>query len=174
MKLNIKNKLLLFGIFLVSFLVYQLAIKKTLEYRALYKDLESKSSLCENYGYLESELTRKNRSLNQLLEKYNFTTKQNFNEQNYLLEQLAEKTELLDLKIIAFEEPQKVVKENNSVTHFSFSVMGNFTNALKLINEIDNNPIIGNIVSVMTSKTMNYKNIREEIITKITIEKKRI
>lgn len=171
MKLNNKNKILILGLLFANVIIYEFAFKKTLEYYSLYSELKSKSNSIDEYNKQESQLLNKEKSLSNLLEKYNFENNYNFNTQNYLLQHLTQQVNNLNLKIISFDEPKTVENDNKSITHFTFSILGNFNNTLILINSIDNNPIIGNIIHTSTIKKKNYKNNKEEIVTTIFIEK---
>lgn len=171
MKLNNKNKILILGLLLTIVVVYQFAIKKTFEYYTLYNELKSKSNSIEKFNQQEFQLINKEKNLSNLLEKYNIGNNNNFNTQNYLLQHLNKQVNNLNLKIVSFEEPKTIEKDNKSITHFTFSISGNFNNTLKLINSIDNNPLIGNIIHTSTTKKMNYKANKEDIVTTILIEK---
>lgn len=171
MRLNNKNKILILGLLLTIVLVYQFAIKNTFEYYSLYNELKSKSNSIEKFNQQEFQLINKEKNLSNLLEKYNIGNNDNFNTQNYLLQHLNKQVNNLNLKIVSFDEPKTIEKDNKSITHFTFSISGNFNNTLKLINSIDNNPLIGNIIHTNTTKKMNFKANKEDIITTIFIEK---
>jgi len=167
MKLNKKNKALIISSIIVFYIIYLMAIKKTIYYKSKAYELTDKNDIEQITEKKEYELMIKNKKLESILSRFNYTDN---NFENYLLQFTSIKADSLGLSISNFQEPVTT----NNITHYTLTLLGDFNKILYLINTIDNNPILGNIIHVNTEKKINYKTQREDIITSITIEKQNL
>ncbi|MFT6637668.1 MAG: hypothetical protein ACJAYP_000224 [Flavobacterium sp.] len=172
MKLNNKNKILVFSFIILLLVVYQFAIKQTIHFKNEHSELKNKERFLENTEINKNELIIKNKKIDLFLQQFNFDNSSNSNLQSYLLRFIGKKTNDLDLQIISFEEAKSSTDDKTTTTHYNFSVEGSFNKALLLANTIDNNPILGNIIHFETIKKTDYKENKVKIISKIILEKK--
>ncbi len=173
MKLNNKNKILLIFTLLSFIIVYKLAISKTLSYYNSYSDLNEELVEIHNNGNQENILQSRNKNLEKILNKLNYNNNST-NQQNNLLKLIGEEASKSNLKIVAFDEPKILIENKSKVTHYHFSVEGNFNKTLLLLNNLENNPLIGVIKHFSTLKKKDYKNNSNFIITNVVIEKKEL
>ncbi|VXB36812.1 General secretion pathway protein [Flavobacterium sp. 9AF] len=171
MKLNKKNKILLLIILISFVLIYKLAISKTFYYAENLHNLNAKLDNIINQNNASKALVIKNKKLDLLLEElhYNQAIK---NEQNNLLKIINENTAKLNISVVAFEEPKIIIEKNTKITHYSFTVTGEFNATLLLLNYLEKNAIFGKIEHFTTVKKNNYKENNKYIITEIILEKK--
>jgi|LakMenE18May11ns_1017448.scaffolds.fasta_scaffold9952541_4 hypothetical protein len=168
MKLNRKNKLLIGCFFLVLFLCYNLAIKKTIYYYSQYNSQKELLNNINNSPRVLANLLARDKQINQWLSK-NDIMSSSF--QSELLKQLNEYCSSHNLKITDFKEPHVIIEKQTEISSYFFSVEGNFNYTLGLINKIENNPNLGLIKHLTTEKKMNYKTNEEFIVTNVIIQK---
>lgn len=171
MKLNRKNKIIIFFAILSLVIVYKLAISKTLHYYNSYSDLNKKLLDKKNSGNQENILFSKNKNLDKILTKLNYNNNGD-NQQNSLLKLINQKASQNNLKIVAFEEPKIFIEDKTKIIQYRFSVEGNFNKTLLLLNHLENNPLIGTIKHFSTLKKMNYETNSNIITTDVVVEKK--
>lgn len=173
MTLNKKNKLIIFSCLIGLIAVYQLAIKKTLFYRNEYLILKNEENSFYNIEGNEFDLRNRHKRIEDLLQKFDYRaeTSNNKNFQNYLFKFINEKTNSLGLQLVIFKEPKTTQENTNIITHYNFSVEGSYNQTLLLINEFDNNPIVGNLIHIETIKKTDYKLQKSIIITNFVLRK---
>lgn len=170
MIMNNKNKMLIATSLLVILLVYQLAISKTLYYYNSYHLINEKLVDVEKKKKALTFLNAKNKKLDIIL-KNSATQNTSINYQNYLLKIISSLSETNALKIINFEEPQVFSVDQEEITHYKFSVEGNYNNVILFLNQLENNSAVGKVIHFSTEKKMIYKENRIIIISTIVIEK---
>lgn len=168
MKLNKKNKLLVFGFLASLYLCYSFAISKTLFYRNQYQSNQQIEEGNFNNPKLLAELKNKENQIDKWLEENN-STSSNF--QNELLRQISVHSELYKLKIIDFQEPHQFVENETVIESYSFSVEGSFNNTLIMLNKLENKHNLGQIKHVSTLKKINYKTNQDDLISTVIIQK---
>lgn len=171
MKLNNKNKILVLTSMLFVIIAYKTAVSKTFYYYTSYNNTKEQLKNSENEKKAIGFLYAKNKKLDTIL-KDNNSSKSSINQQNYLLKTISNLCENHKVKIINFDEPEIFSTEKEKITHYKFSVEGNFNNTLIFLNLLENKPYIGKVLHFSTEKTMDYKENKVKIISKIILEKK--
>ncbi len=168
MKLNNKNKLLVFSFFTALIICYMLSFSNTIEYYNLYseqlKQLNSKNNSPNHYA----QLLNKEKKYNAILAEYSLD---NSLYQNELLKHLSSQCEKHHLKIIEFDQPHIHKNGSTVTTSYKFTLEGNFTGTLKLLNSIENKHILGTIKHVSTLKKIDYKTNNNYLNTIVIIQR---
>ena len=170
MKLNNKNKILIFSSLLFVIIAYKTTISKTFYYYSSFKNSSEQIQNSEKERKVLGYLYAKNQKLDLIL-KSNNSPINSINHQNYLLKTISNLCEKHKVKIVNFEEPEVLNDEKEKITHYKFSVEGNFNNSLIFLNQLENKPFIGKVLHFSTEKIMDYKENRYGIISSIVIEK---
>lgn len=171
MKLSNKNKLLIFTSILFVIIAYKTTISKTFYYYTSFKNTNEQLQNSEKEKKTLGFLYAKNKKLDLIL-KNNNLPQNSINHQNYLLKTISNLCDNHKVKIINFEEPEALVTEKAKISHYQFSVEGNFNDVLYFLNQLENEPFIGKVLHFSTEKKMDYKESRLRIISTIVIEKK--
>ncbi len=169
MRLNRKNKLLLFGFLIALYICYSFAISNTIAY---YKEYDSKREmLTENNSIpkLTHQLNQKEKQLDLLLSNFKITVSESF--QNDLLKQLTIYSDSLSLKIIDFKEPHIISEKEFTTTSYIFSLEGSFNGSLALLNKIENNSTLGSIKHLNFTKKRNYKTNVDQLFVEVIMQK---
>lgn len=169
MKLNQKNKLLLFGFVIALYICYSFAISNTIKY---YKEYHSKNELITDNTSspkLAYQLHQKEHHLDQLLAQYNITTSESF--QNDLLKQLNSFCNTHHLKIIDFKEPHIITDKGFVSSSYIFSLEGSYNGCLSLLNKIENSPNLGSIQHLNFIKKRNFKTNVDELFVEVILQK---
>lgn len=168
MKLNKKNKMLVFGFIVSLYVCYNLALSKTLFYRSQYKsNLEIEEGNLNNPRLL-AQLKNKETEIDKWLLANN-SNLSNF--QNELLKQISEFSETYRLKVVDFKEPHRFMENKSVIENYTFSVEGSFNNTLIMLNKMENKHNLGQVKHVSTQKKMNYKTNEDYLITTVVIQK---
>lgn len=168
--MNNKNKFLIVASLFLVLIVYEVAVSKTLYYYNSFKLLNEQLVDVENKKKALVFLNEKNKNLDIIL-KNNASQNPSINYQNYLLKIISSLSETNALKIVNFEEPQVFSVDHEEITHYKFSVEGNFNNAIIFLNQLENSSSVGKIIHFSTEKKMIYKENSIRIISTIVIEK---
>jgi hypothetical protein len=171
MKLNNKNKILIFTSILFAVIVYKIAISKTFYYCTSFNSTKERLKNSEDEKKLLDFLCAKNKKLDEIL-KNNNSPKNSLTYQNHLLKTISNLSELHKVKVIYFEEPEIVNNEREKITRYEFAVEGNFNNVILFLNQLESQPFIGKILHFSTEKKVNYKEKQNKIITTIVLESK--
>jgi hypothetical protein len=167
MKLNKKNKILVFSFIVVLYLCYYFAIVKTIHYYREYLSIKETINLFDSNPNLLNQLLQKEKQLSNYLSKYNLSESY----QNDLLKQLNLYSIQYNQKIIDFKEPHNFQDKETTISSYSFSLQGSFNGALMLINKIENNPALGNVKHISFVKKRNYKSNTDELFTEVILQK---
>lgn len=170
MKLNNKNKILILTSMLFIIIAYKTAISKTIYYYTSFNNTKEQLKNSENEKKTLGFFYAKNKKLDVILNN-NDSPKNLINYQNHLLKTISSLSEKNNVKILNFEEPEILSTEKEKITHYKFSVEGNFNNSLIFLNQIENKPFIGKLLHFSTEKKMDYKENRVRIISTIVIER---
>ena len=171
MKLNSKNKILVISSILFLIIAYKLSISKTYFYYSENRKIIEKLTDFENEKKQLSYLYSKNKTLDAIL-KNNKTSDSVTNYQNYLLKTVSELCSSNNVKIIQFEEPEIVNTESGEISHYKFTLEGNFNNTIAFLNQFETKSYIGNILHFSTEKKVIHKDNSRKIVSKIIIERK--
>jgi hypothetical protein len=169
MKLNRKNKLLLFGFLVALYICYSFAISNTITY---YKEYHYKNEMITDNTSspkLAHQLRQKEKQLDQMLFHYNITASESF--QNDLLKQLNTYSDYYHLKIIDFKEPHITTEKGFVTTSYIFSLEGSFNGCLALLNKIENNPNLGSIKHLNFTKKKNFKTNINQLSVEVILQK---
>lgn len=169
MRLNRKNKMLVFGSLLALYICYSFAISNTITY---YQDYQSKNELIANnndYPKWEHQLRLKEKQLDLALSQYSISDTESF--QNELLKQLSSYSITYHLKIIDFKEPHIVKEKGLTNLSYIFSLQGSFNGCLSLLNKIENNPSFGSIKHLNFTKKRDYKTNTDHLFVEVILQK---
>jgi hypothetical protein len=171
MRLNRKNKMLLFGFFIALYICYAFAISNTITF---YQEYQSKNELIagnSDFPKWEHQLLLKEKQLDLALSQYSISDSESF--QNELLKQLNVYGDTYHLKIIDFKEPHIISEKGLTSASYIYSLEGSFNGCLSLINKIENNPSFGSIKHLNFTKKRNYKTNTDYLIVEVIIQKNR-
>lgn len=169
MRLNRKNKMLIFGSLLALYICYSFAISNTISY---YQEYQSKSELIVNnndYPKWEHQLRLKEKQLDLALSQYSISDTESF--QNELLKQLSTYSNTYHLKIIDFKEPHTISEKGFITTSYIFSLEGSFNGCLALLNKLENEPSFGSIKHLNFTKKRDYKTNLDHLFVEVIMQK---
>ncbi|KFF02614.1 hypothetical protein [Flavobacterium reichenbachii] len=169
MNLNRTNKLLLVGFCIVLYICYSFAISNTIMYYTQYKKKQQEIATDSSMPKLTMQLVQKEKQLDEILSNYDINISESF--QNDLLKQLTLYSNNYSLKIVDFKEPHIVSQKGFTVTSYTFSLEGSFNGCLALINQVENNPMLGNIKHLNFSKKRNYKTNTDQLFLEVVMQK---
>lgn len=169
MRLNRKNKMLIFGFLIALYICYAFAISNTISF---YREYHSKNELIANNNdspKLAHQLRQKEKQLDVALSLYTISNTESF--QNELLKQLNSNSNSYHLKIIDFKEPHIVTEKGLTNVSYIFSLEGSFNGCLSLLNKIENTPSFGSIKHLNFSKKRDYKTNTDHLFMEVIIQK---
>lgn len=169
MNLNKKNKLLVIGFFVVLYICYSFAISNTINYYNEYKNKQQEIAEDSDMPKLVAQLVQKEKQLDQILSNYDVNISESF--QNDLLKQLTSYSENYHLKITDFKEPHIISQKGFITTSYSFSLEGSFNGCLAVLNNVENNPMLGNIKHLNFLKKRNYKTNTDQLSVEVIMQK---
>ena len=155
MSLKQKNMALITGFVILLWLVYQFSIDNTIEVKHKYNALSAQKEMTSNVPEQISYLKQQNTYYNSILEKNKITVESSF--QNNLLQIINSFVIKNELKIVAFDEPHEVIKNDAILKTYTFKVKGTFNQILKLLNTLEQYGTYGKMISINFYKNKNYK-----------------
>lgn len=167
MKLNNKNKALLFGFLISLYLSYSFAISKTLFYRSQCVSNQEMAG-DNNSPKVLAQLRYKEKQIDKWMAQHNANSS---NFQNELLKQLTLYSDKYQLKVVDFQEPHRFVENQSATMSYSFSLDGSFNGVIALLNALENQQNLGQIKHVSTLKKTNYKTNQDYLVTTVIVEK---
>ncbi|MEO0570792.1 MAG: hypothetical protein AAF039_03735 [Bacteroidota bacterium] len=167
MLVNRKNKLLVLGFALMVLISYRLAIRNTLSTYGTYVENKKGKERVGNIPKQLALLTQKERALDKKLRELNLEDSSN---QSNLLKFLNRQAQLNAVKIIAFNAPHSVKKENRTTETYIFDLEGNYTDILKIINALENSGSFGAVVHLQIEKLKNYRSKKTYLQAKVFLE----
>lgn len=170
MKLNKKNKLLIFGFFITLYICYAFAFKNTIKY---YDEYNSQKDLAEaniNDPLMLQKLVHKEKQLNDFLIRYGGSMN-NESFQNELLKQLTNLSIKNNLEIVDFKEPHISFDDKVQTLSYIFSLEGNFNGILLSINSIENNPSLGSVEHISFIKKKDYKKNTDYLVAEVILQR---
>lgn len=177
MKLNNKNKLLIFGFFIFLIICYSFGFSKTIQFYRKYKtESELLNSSAGNQELL-GKLIKKQKQLNYVLEQNDFKGEASF--QNELLKNLNNSIEeSSNVKIIDFKEEHIYPEKEVTTISYCFTLEGPFNSILKTIHDIEKKPYLGTVKHININKNTNYSNntfyLEVDVILQRSIEEKKV
>ncbi len=148
---------LLIGIGVVLFLVYILAIKKTIDVKAKAIDMEAihEKAIAEpqNKAMLEYQLMKIQKSLAAYADSSGKA-------QDKLLKTISSFTSTKTVMLKSYEPP----KTNGEINTTVLYLQGNYINLLKVSNKLENTDGLGRVVHTLFETSMDY-NTRKKILT---------
>ncbi len=172
MSLKQKNIALISGFVILLWLTYQFSISNTLEAKHKYNALMNQKQLLSNLPKQINYLKQQHVYYDSILEKNKITAESSF--QNNLLQIMNSFATKNDLKIIAFNEPHEVIKNDAILKTYTFKVKGSFNQILKLLNTLEQYGNYGKMISINFNKNKNYKTNRMSLSCEIFLQKKEI
>lgn len=155
MSLKQKNIALITGFVILLWLTYQFSISNTIEVKHKYNALLAQKELISNVPQQISYLKQQDLYYNAILEKNKITAESSF--QNNLLQIINSFATKNQLKIIAFNEPHEVIKNDAILKTYTFKVKGSFNQILKLLHVLEQYGNYGKMISINFNKKKNYK-----------------
>ena len=167
MKFSKKNKILVFGIVLMLFFSYKLAIQKTIEVSNTYHSNLDKKERIKDLPKQLSFLKQKERYLDSELGSLNMD---HSSIQNSLLKFLNNEADENKVKIIEFNSPHIFETDQQTKETYIFSLEGGFTNILKTIHAIENKGNFGAVIHLGLEKKKDYRTKRTFLQVKVFLE----
>ncbi len=156
---NFQKKIVIpIGFVLAMFLIYNLAIKKTLAAKNEYKVLLQEKKKLDNANNEIEYLNKKKAHLDIFLKKHKISINSSF--QQILLQKITQFSNKDKIEIIAFNKPHLFNYNSTTLETYSFEVKGGFVSLLRLVNYIDKSNL-GELISVNFEKKKNYRTRRE-------------
>lgn len=169
MSLKQKNIALISGFVILLWLTYQFSISNTLEakheYNALMNQKQLLSNLPKQIDYLKQQCVY----YDSILEKNKITAENSF--QNNLLQIINSFALKKKLKIIAFNEPHEIIKNDAVLKTYIFTIKGSFNQILKLLNTLEQYGNYGKMTSVSFNKNKNYKTNKQFLECTVFLQK---
>lgn len=156
---NFQKKIVLpIGFILVLFLIYNLAIKKTVIAKKEYKELLQEKRLLDNATAKIDYLNKKKAYLDLFLKQQKISVNSSF--QQILLQKITAFSKNDKIEIIAFNKPHVFSNNSTMLETYSLEVKGSFTSLLKLVNYLEISSL-GELASVNFEKKKNYRTRKE-------------
>jgi Tfp pilus assembly protein PilO len=149
-----KNKLVIASLILVILLAYEFAIKKTLEARNSYLQLQNSSIGSADIPQQLTLLKKKKIYLDSILEKHRIKAT---SYENNILNKLNEYADEHSLKIVEFKKPHVVVQDSHVVNTYEFTVEGPYNSLIKLVHTIEQKTRFGEVSHLKFEKKKNLK-----------------
>jgi len=169
MKLNQKNKVLIFGFALALYLCYAFAFSNTLDYYNKYSTQKELIASNINDPAVLQQLIAKEQQFDKILSQYTITASVSF--QNELLKKLTQASNKYELKIIDFKEPHLFIEKDIKTYSYIFALEGSFNGMLLLLNNIENNTSLGYIKHITFTKKRNYKTNADYLVAEVILQK---
>ena len=169
MKLDRKNKILVFGFMATLYLCYAFAFSNTFIY---YNEYQKQKELAESNlsdPALLEKLLQRERQLDTYLIRYSTAAGKTF--QNELLKNLSVLSRKNKLKIVDFREPHAFAENGVKTTSYLFSLQGSFNGILLLMNSVENNPSLGIVKHISFIKKKDYKTNTDYLTAEIVLQK---
>jgi len=167
MDIKNKNKLLVVGFVCMLFLVYTLAISKTITTKKAVSKLRIEKKLLTNVSSKITALKSKEFELDSILKSYNLSIDNSF--QQTLLLKVTELSKKENLQIIQFIEPYVFVGNNTKILTYSFELKGDFISLLKMVNYLGELQL-GQLISINFEKKKNYRTNTNYLTCKILLQ----
>jgi hypothetical protein len=155
------------GIFLSVIIIFQVAIKPTLEARNLYKE---KNLLLESLSSAPLEIQTLREKLNQINHNLNSENKTLYDTRDDLLEEIS--NFCIKNRIHVYSYPELHLYNNRSFVIESNRIVlkGTFKNLLKLIYHMETNVGFSRIASIRYYTELNRKTKREELFLEMIFQ----
>ena len=146
--------LIVLGFILILVICYKLAIARTLDYRANYKNLQKEAILFENTPKQLSVLRQKETYLDSILKTYRLG---DTSIQNSLLTTINTMADTTGVKVVSFNEPHLVQQGELSVKTYGFTLEGNYVDIVNIIYELEQKHRFGEIINLHFDKLKDYR-----------------
>ncbi|PRX57209.1 hypothetical protein [Flagellimonas meridianipacifica] len=167
MKLNKKNKFLIFGVLAMIFASYKIALEKTLLAKKEYNQQMQKQSAMSNLPQQLSLLSQKERNLDQQLLEFNL---ENTSMQSNLFKFLNLQAVKEQVAIIDFKLPHIRKTENEEILTHIFILQGGYTAILKTLHALESKSGFGSISHVGFEKKRDYRSKRTYLQAEVFLE----
>lgn len=163
-----KNIALLVGSVLSLFVIYQLAIKKTVASKKAYTELQKEKNLLDNASERIKYLKQKNNYLDSILKKNDVAIYNSF--QQTLLKKISDFSSEQNIEIQSFNEPHISSENQTTKETYSFSVKSDFISILQLINHLEKQRL-GELISIHFEKKKNYRTRKDYLVATLYLQK---
>lgn len=154
MRLDNRNKFLLFGFMALLFLSYQLAIKKTIDLHADYLANLEYAELSKNIPVELAKLSQKENHLDTLFQLYN---RKSSSLHNDLLQFLNENGKGRPIKIIDIMSAHRITESTSKIHTYPFILEGGFLEILQLAHVLETKGSFGGINHLAFEKKLDYR-----------------
>lgn len=160
MKLNTKNKFLIVSIIVMTFVVYKFALSKTIAEATANENL--KTTIQTKRAVLKEKtiLEKQNVVYDSVLKNHNVASS---SLQNQLLNVLTDKSKELDVKLLAFNEPHKISKDQSTTKTYMFTLEGGFVNLLNILHALESNYSFGETSHVAFKRVKDLRTKAESL-----------
>lgn len=169
MKLDKKNKLLIFAFVVLLYICYTFAVKNTIVYYSQYNSLKNTAEIIGYTPKQLAELSMREKHLDNALLKFNENNSTSF--QNMLLKNIALLAGDYNLIIVNFGQPHIITDSKIKTSSYSFTIRGSFNGILLSVNRIENNPVLGYVKHISFIKKTDYKNNLDYLEATIILQK---
>jgi hypothetical protein len=160
MKIENKNKLLFTGFFFVLIVGYSLSISDTLELKSNYKGLIEEEQIFTNVPRQLQRLKSKEKYYDSLMSHYQISEA---SLQNSLLKSVEKYTSINNLKVLSFNKPHVINKNQRIISSYAFAVSGTYKNILDLTYHLEQKSKFGKIANLRFEKKKDYKTQKETL-----------
>lgn len=155
------------GIFLAVIIVFQIAIKPTLDARRLYKE---KKQLLESLSSAPQEIKALNDKLNLINHSLKSENKTIYDTRDDLLEEISNFCSINHLHVYSYPELHLYNNRSFVVESNRIVLKGTFKNLLKLIYYMETNVGFSRIASISYYTELNRKTKREELFLEMIFQ----
>jgi hypothetical protein len=168
MKLSLKNKVLIIGFIISLFIVYKLALSKTIETSIAVSQLSKEQITLSNISNTVLRFQLQEKKLDSILKNYNLSIDNSF--QQSLLKNITQLSKKHNLQILAFDKPHEFKTNFTKLSTYSFEIKGDFISILKMINKLETLQL-GELISIDFEKKTNFKTGVKFLTCKVLLQK---
>ena len=154
MKLTKKNKYLIGGVLVMTFVCYFMAVKKTFELKDELVAMKGRKEKHVNINHQLVQLSVKEQRLDQELSSLHLD---NTSLQNNLLRVLNARSESAGIKIMAFDAPHSARKNTSEIKTQMFTLEGGYNAILKMLYELEKQGSFGRVSHVDFEKNRDFR-----------------
>lgn len=162
-----KNIVLVIGFFVLLFICHRLAFSKTFETRSQIKSLETSSVGLEEISNLSLNLGQRAKYADSVLSANNL---KNTSVQNNLLSFLNAQGQTTSVVVSEFQEPHNYLQDDSKVVSYSFKLVGEYDDLLRVIYSLEQDYNFGEITHISFEKKRDYRRRIEYLEAIMVIE----
>ncbi len=162
-----KFRLLIAGIIVLTVLIYNLSIKRTLDQSSFCSDLESNLATVEN---IPNQIVQLNNQIEQLDNIFGKDTINNNDHRSVLINKCSDYCKKNNIRLIQINEPIIEIQDDLTIETNIIQFSSSFKKLLTLLNELENSNIPGNLSSISFKKHIDRRSKRESLQMKIYLQ----